>query len=126
MLLAGEIDCREGISGAVQKGYYASHDAAIEQTASIYVNAIVALMAQYKMSIYVHPVCPPSNPTETERARTVQQFNETLRVRIASSTPPRGLQLRFLDFHADLCEPQCYGGPPTSLSLHHEFRCDGE
>ena len=73
---AGEIDCREGIPGALRKGRYNSLVDAAYQTAEAYMQALEAMAKQYNLRFLVLPVLPPVSPINDSKARIVACFNE--------------------------------------------------
>eukprot|EP00927_Polykrikos_kofoidii_P047124 TRINITY_DN41209_c0_g1_i1.p1 TRINITY_DN41209_c0_g1~~TRINITY_DN41209_c0_g1_i1.p1 ORF type:complete len:985 (+),score=164.35 TRINITY_DN41209_c0_g1_i1:124-2955(+) len=59
VLMLGEIDCREGIVGAVQKGRYADLEAALQAIINLYVEVVQEVRKRLPRgggAIYVHPV----------------------------------------------------------------------
>ena len=67
VFVCGEIDCREGLPGAVEKKKYPTMAAAVDATVQAYVKAIDALAATYKVDIKVLTVMPPCNPKVARR-----------------------------------------------------------
>ena len=67
VFVCGEIDCREGLPGAVEKKKYPTMAAAVDATVQAYVQAIDALAATYKVDVKVLTVMPPCNPKVARR-----------------------------------------------------------
>lgn len=72
ILSSGEIDCREGILGAVAKKFYkrlcgillqliSSIPEAVTNTVKAYLEGIKMLEHDYNLKVHVHPVPPPSD-----------------------------------------------------------------
>eukprot|EP00210_Caulerpa_lentillifera_P000869 g840.t1 len=101
ILLFGEIDCREGISLAVEKCKYDSQTQAIEKTISIYLEVIEDLIAKRDFTIYVHPVPPVLDVTRL----VVKAYNQALKKAIVSLMEKKEAtkgKLYWLDFFNEL------------------------
>ncbi len=90
--LFGEIDCREGLLAAVEKGVYDTVPAAAAGVAAMYVDAVARLTAAPRCcDVFVHPV-----PAVLDVTRAlVTLFNDALRKAVLSANNPR---LRWLEF----------------------------
>ena len=77
--VVGEIDCREGIPGAVRKGKYASLEAAVAATVEVYIAAVKRLSDRYGVTLYPVSVCPPCNPAYKDRIQATRLFTDALR-----------------------------------------------
>jgi hypothetical protein len=97
VFVCGEIDCREGIGGALQKGVYPKYarelaspsvssfrgderevcrcslETAVIETVSVYAAGIRRLSLQYGIVFLIHPVPPPCDAART-RARSLLPF----------------------------------------------------
>jgi len=95
IFIFGEIDCREGIIGAVEKCKYDSIEQGIKFTADIYLNAIKNLIKKKEITAMMHPVPPVLDVTR----QFVTGFNEYLRNEIPKINNSK---LIFMDFADDL------------------------
>jgi len=109
--LFGEIDCREGLQMAVQKGAYDSVQQAAAAAAGWYVDALVELAAARSFEFFAHPVPPV---LEASRA-AVAAFNVELARAVGAAANPRLRALRFGD--------RLLSGPGGALAP--EFCLDG-
>lgn len=64
ILSAGEIDCREGIGGALLEGYSNECEVAVQNTAKEYVSAINIIATRYDLQILLLPVAPHAYRSE--------------------------------------------------------------
>lgn len=62
----GEIDCREGLIVAVEKGRYESVEAGVQLAVDVYVKAMQEQVAVKELKIYVHPITPGQTRTHRE------------------------------------------------------------
>jgi len=82
LLILGEIDCRDGVLKAVQKGRYSSVEAALSSLVELYVRLVQEVRARLPTSpIFVHPV--PNVLPETRFLTIV--FNRLLAEPVARS-----------------------------------------
>lgn len=91
----GEIDCREGITSAVQKCKYDSIDDGMKHLVEIYVKCLLEVKKKKKAKIFVHPI----PPVLKETIKNVIKFNEHLKSRVLK-TP----KLFWLDFLEELID----------------------
>lgn len=128
LFTAGEIDCREGLLRAVQAGKYASLQEAVSSTVSVFVNALIALRAEFGHRFYVLPVPPPAkgSSANSTRSAVVALFNAACHAALRSSASdqipseeaPDGIYL--LNYFDRLSV-----GPAASPTLHQDFEADG-
>lgn len=80
LFIFGEIDCREGIIYAMQKGLYTSLDEALSVVVDIYIDVLRSVATTKRLKrLYVHPVPPVLNETRS----FVAIFNRILGSRLA-------------------------------------------
>ncbi|EKX47573.1 hypothetical protein GUITHDRAFT_106561 [Guillardia theta CCMP2712] len=79
VFVCGEIDCREGIPGAVMKRKYESMQKAVEETVQIFDKAVKYLSKRFSVKMFVLSVCPPSNPQHKDRIEATNLFNKKLK-----------------------------------------------
>ena len=72
LALFGEIDCREGLATAVERGLYVDTAAAAAEVAKIYLRTLGALSMARKLNVFVHDVPPVLDPTR-ENVRVLNQ-----------------------------------------------------
>ncbi len=58
IISAGEIDCREGIGGALLQGYYKDCNDAVERTVMQYLRSVSEIAEEYKLQVLLMPVAP--------------------------------------------------------------------
>ena len=113
---AGEIDVREGISVAVDRGKYESVEVATQQTATEFVVALEQLAEVYQLSIMLLPVAPHANrpgksgrwKNRLERRKISVLFNQTLQ---RTCKPENGVCfLNYLDKLYASPSPKAQGG----------------
>ncbi|GIL62031.1 hypothetical protein Vafri_16345 [Volvox africanus] len=105
ILVLGEIDCREGLLLAVQKGKYASVAQGIEATVDIYLDVLRHMILKRRMEVFVHPVPPVLNETRA----VVVPFTAALRKAVAAARetdPALRQRLHYLDFFDQLLLPR--------------------
>lgn len=96
--LFGEIDCREGILQAVNKGLYPSVEAAIDFLLKIYRDRVKDAIQTKKFAhIYIHEVPPVLDVTRS----TVMLFNRLLKKSVLE-WKKNGLNVSWLGFKDDL------------------------
>lgn len=103
ILVAGEIDCREGLPGAVQKGRHDSLEAAIAAAVAVYVGVLSGLAAR-GFEVFVHPPPPVLDVTR----HIVAPFCAALRSAVlaaAAARPGAGGRLHWLDLYEALLAP---------------------
>lgn len=88
--VVGEIDCREAILSAVEKGGYRSVEEGVSETLRHYIPALVALVRELGLRVMVHP----APPVQAQQLAVIKAFNETLRDRIAALGDP---SIKYLD-----------------------------
>ena len=66
---AGEIDCREGLIVAVEKGRYESVEEGVQLAVDVYVKAMQEQVAVKEFKVYVHPITPGQQTHEREHCR---------------------------------------------------------
>jgi tetratricopeptide (TPR) repeat protein len=79
IFMFGEIDCREGILTAVDKGKYENVEHALQVVVDVYLNKLEEIQNMYHFEIMVHPVLPIQTTTEA----IVDQFNQIMALNIA-------------------------------------------
>lgn len=106
----GEIDCREGLIVAVEKGRYESVEAGVQLAVDVYVKAMQEQVAVKELKIYVHPITPVLDVTRP----TVKLFESVLKARLAETLPKPGPKVKgaepvypliYLDFFSALLTP---------------------
>jgi hypothetical protein len=103
IFLFGEIDCREGILRAVEKGYHASAHAAYDAVVLIYVAKLLLVQKARKLGrVFVHSALPVLDVTR----HLVIGFNKRLKLAVAKQK-----SLTFLDLTDRLLEAAVEGGP---------------
>ena len=113
MFVCGEIDCREGLLVAVEKGAYSNITEGMRSTLKHFTAILAPLFKQRKMgNVYVHPVLPMLDETRP----IVLQYNRLFKESVSESAKRRqekwgGGALRWLDFFEELFLP---GGPPLA------------
>jgi hypothetical protein len=105
----GEIDCREGIIMAVEKGKYTDMEEGISKTIDYYLNVLESLASSLDFTIYVQPVAPVLNETRD----VVKVFNEALKVKVNMIKC-----LTFIDILDGLLTPD-------KKALRQEYEMDG-
>ncbi|BBM97340.1 hypothetical protein MPTK1_1g04980 [Marchantia polymorpha subsp. ruderalis] len=101
VMLYGEIDCRDGIIGAVEKGKYQDIEEGVQATVDLYIDILQKLVTERRFELFVHPIPPVLNETRP----LVQTFNRILEQRLLfykKAHPAIGGRLHWLDFVADL------------------------
>jgi hypothetical protein len=95
MFVAGEIDCREGLVAAVDKGRHPDLDAAVAAAVDLYLAAVQAAARRRRLRwALVHAV----PPVRAETRATVRRFNAAL----GGAARACGGVVRFLDMEAAL------------------------
>ncbi len=108
LFVCGEIDCREGLRAAVDKGRHPDLAAAIAAAVDHYVAAVAAAARRRRLRwALVHP----APPVRAENRDTVRQFNRALAAAVRACPP-----LVFLDLEAELLAPDG-GGLRAGLEL---------
>lgn len=128
----GEIDAREGLLLAVEKGRYESLDQAAAVAVDVYAKAVQQYAAEKQLRAYIHPITPVLDVTRP----TVKIFEAKLRERInatagagaaggsggdkkgssgGSSSGSDGPALTYLDFFSALLTPD---GSGFNMSYH--------
>ena len=110
IISAGEIDVREGIGRALDKGHYKTLKEAIEETVREYISELVDISIRYSLSLYILPVPPHAKrPSKRGRWRNRQRrrkactlFNDSLRKQCANCKNINNATLHYLDFIDDL------------------------
>jgi len=64
ILSAGEIDCREGIGGALLQGYYTDCNDAVERTVTQYLRSVSEIAEEYNLQVLLMPVAPHAYRSE--------------------------------------------------------------
>jgi hypothetical protein len=101
VFVCGEIDCREGLQAAVDKGRHPDLAAAIAAAVDFYVAAVAAAGRRRRLRwALVHPV----PPVRAETRGTVRRFNRALEAAVRACPP-----LVFLDVEAQLLVPDGSG-----------------
>lgn len=81
IFIFGEIDCREGILRAIQKGDYTSPEKAIFVLIDIYVKRMLETIRARKLAhLYIHQIPPVLNATRS----IVNEFNRLLEIKISA------------------------------------------
>ncbi len=120
----GEIDCREGLLLAFERCKYESIDEGICATVDFYFDQLVAIHAQYKFRMFVHPVVPVLDATRP----LVLRFNAAL----CSRSRARHWPFRYLDFFDALLSPlpesstaAAAAAAVASRGYNREYELDG-
>ena len=108
VVVLGEIDCREGILAAVEKGTYGSVDEGIRATLGAFFGAIEEQVARRRFRVALHCVLPVLDPTRA----MVRRYNAAYEAMAAE----RGLP--WLGFADDLLTPD-------GRRLRPEYALDG-
>lgn len=120
MFLIGEIDCREGILVAVERGVYANVEEGMRATLSVFKQVVQDLIRKKRLRVYIHPIIPVLDVTR----QIVQMFNGLYRDAM------RGIQgCTWLDMESEFVE----ASPPSrervpgdgACSLRTELQLDG-
>eukprot|EP00891_Asterochloris_glomerata_P005922 jgi/Astpho2/5922/fgenesh1_pg.00080_%23_120_t len=93
IFLFGEIDCREGLTMAVDKLKYETLEAAMEVLLQIYQDVLLDLMASRRFEVFVHCVAPVLDATR----HVVVLFNQLLKKRMQKLSLQLN-RLHWLDF----------------------------
>ncbi|KAL0051898.1 hypothetical protein WJX82_004074 [Trebouxia sp. C0006] len=103
IFMFGEIDCREGLTMAVDKLKYETVDAAMDVLLHIYKDVLLQLVQDRGFEMFVHPIAPVLNETR----HVVAPFNHKLQqqIEILSRAPEAQGRLHWLDFFPDLLTP---------------------
>jgi tetratricopeptide (TPR) repeat protein len=120
----GEIDCREGLLVAVEKGKYPSIEVGIEKAVQVYVKALETATRARGFKSFVHPVAPVLPITRG----VVIRFTSALRRSVAASS-----SLQYLDFFEHLLTPDGGKNEPDfpnnpnliGEALRPEYELDG-
>jgi len=125
----GEIDCREGLLVAVEKGRYENVEQGVHIAVDVYIKALQEQQHHKNLRVYVHPITPVLDVTRP----TVKMFEACLRERItianaaarkaagvsaaASSGPASAAKtdLIYLDFFKELLTPD---GAGFNMAFH--------
>mmetsp|Transcript_9579 Transcript_9579/g.15917 ORF Transcript_9579/g.15917 Transcript_9579/m.15917 type:complete len:549 (+) Transcript_9579:1371-3017(+) len=120
MFLIGEIDCREGILVAVERGVYANVEEGMRATLAVFKQVVQDLIRKKRLQVYIHPIMPVLDVTR----QIVQMFNGLYRDAM------RGIQgCTWLDMENEFLE----ASPPSrervpgdgACSLRPELQLDG-
>eukprot|EP01064_Diplonema_japonicum_P014133 TRINITY_DN2166_c0_g1_i1.p1 TRINITY_DN2166_c0_g1~~TRINITY_DN2166_c0_g1_i1.p1 ORF type:complete len:848 (+),score=191.20 TRINITY_DN2166_c0_g1_i1:2332-4875(+) len=114
MMIFGEIDCREGILFAVEKGRYSSVEEGMKETIDIYIKALVRLQQQHDFKVLVHPALPMLDVTR----HLVCQFNDLLQAALQDKRVIANGNIYWLDFYKSLLSDDC-------KELKPEYQLDG-
>ncbi|KAJ9445881.1 hypothetical protein DIPPA_11307 [Diplonema papillatum] len=101
IMMFGEIDCREGIVLAVEKGRYDTVEEGMRTVIEYYVKALLALQKEKDADLYVHPALPVLDVTRP----MVCQFNDLLASALAEPRVTRNGRIKYLDFYGKLLSP---------------------
>ncbi|DBA71347.1 TPA: hypothetical protein ACH3X2_011156 [Trebouxia sp. C0005] len=103
IFMFGEIDCREGLTMAVDKLKYETVDDAMDVLLHIYKDVLLKLVQERGFEMFVHPIAPVLNETR----HVVAPFNNKLQqqIDILSRAPEAQGRLHWLDFFPDLLTP---------------------
>ena len=100
----GEIDSREGLLVATEKGRYERIEDGINLAIDVYIKAMQEVQAKKQLQVFVHPITPTLDVTRP----TVKLFNSALKERLketAKLTPP----IKYLDFFERMLTPDGNG-----------------
>jgi hypothetical protein len=75
IFVLGEIDCREGLLAALERGQYGSLEEGMKHTIGIFVKMLKDLKKSRKFRMYIHPVPPVLNETRA----IVMMYNSVYR-----------------------------------------------
>eukprot|EP01012_Entosiphon_sulcatum_P035814 TRINITY_DN4552_c0_g1_i1.p2 TRINITY_DN4552_c0_g1~~TRINITY_DN4552_c0_g1_i1.p2 ORF type:complete len:733 (+),score=129.12 TRINITY_DN4552_c0_g1_i1:2499-4697(+) len=95
LMIFGEIDCREGILVAVERGIYADIEEGMRFVIGIYMQVLDELHQRKDLTFYVHPVLPVLDPTR----KLVKIFTRLLGAEVRRRDQP---WMRWLPFFEDL------------------------
>ena len=109
ILIIGEIDCREGIFKAIEKGYYDSVEDGIKRTVDVFISLLKEIIEKRSFKVYIHPILPVLNETRG----MVKLFNTIYKSKIDKMAG-----VKWLDFFDDLLTPD-------GSMLKPEFHLDG-
>eukprot|EP01060_Flectonema_neradi_P038450 TRINITY_DN8067_c0_g1_i1.p1 TRINITY_DN8067_c0_g1~~TRINITY_DN8067_c0_g1_i1.p1 ORF type:complete len:768 (+),score=192.64 TRINITY_DN8067_c0_g1_i1:342-2306(+) len=99
MMTVGEIDCREGILVAVEKGRYKDIEEGMNTIITIYIDNLLKLQKEKNFEIYVHPALPVLDVTRKQ----VITFNDLLGKALAEHPKVKACKkIHWLDFYQDL------------------------
>eukprot|EP00301_Raphidiophrys_heterophryoidea_P022435 c6592_g1_i1.p1 GENE.c6592_g1_i1~~c6592_g1_i1.p1 ORF type:complete len:745 (-),score=205.10 c6592_g1_i1:98-2281(-) len=100
MFVFGEIDCREGMLHAVERGYHETRRDAMTNTIGIYTDVLQSLAETKNLEVFVHPAAPVLNPTRS----MVLEFDAMLPMFVAEYPRLHWLQfhMKLLDSHGNL------------------------
>jgi hypothetical protein len=129
MFVCGEIDCREGLLVAVEKGAYSNITEGMRSTLKHFTAILAPLFKQRKMgNVYVHPVLPMLDETRP----IVLQYNRLFKESVSESAKKKtrekwgGGALRWLDFFEELFLPGGdTAGGEEGVQLAEGLRMDG-
>jgi hypothetical protein len=116
IFILGEIDCREGIIVAVERGKYKNLEEGIVHTVGIFMSVLESLIKQKQLKIAVHPIPPVLDPTRP----IVVKYNEIYQ-REVEKLKTRGLSVKWLDFFDAFID----AGSAPKLELRDEYKLDG-
>uniref|UniRef100_A0A6S8TGL9 SGNH hydrolase-type esterase domain-containing protein n=1 Tax=Chaetoceros debilis TaxID=122233 RepID=A0A6S8TGL9_9STRA len=110
ILSAGEIDCREGIGGALLEGYSNECEVAVQNTVKEYVSAINIIATRYDLQILLLPVAPHAYRSEKNgralgrglRRQRMLIWNEVLRKLCGEQNTANKQRVFLLDYEESL------------------------
>lgn len=108
MFVFGEIDCREGMLLAVDRGYHENMREAMVNTIRMYTKLLSSIAESKNLEVFVHPAAPVLNPTR----HIVLEFDATMPTFVSGK--PR---LHWLQFHTKLLDA-------STGNLLPEYRLD--
>eukprot|EP00667_Euglena_gracilis_P002733 EG_transcript_2737 len=111
IMIFGEIDCREGLLLAVERGIYADLREGMQATINIYLDSLLALQQERQFRLFVHPALPMLDVTRG----TVKLFNAMLEAALGRLQHPR---IHWLDFYTQVLTPD-------GQHLRPEYELDG-
>ncbi|CAM6126427.1 unnamed protein product [Calypogeia fissa] len=115
VMVYGEIDCRESILAAVEKGIYKNVEHGVEAVVNIYLDVLQQLIFSRGFELFVHPVPPVLNETRA----IVLIFNRILKGRLEAlkEKSAAAKRIHWLDFAAELLTAEGL--------LKEEYKLDG-
>ena len=120
LFCAGEIDCRQGIVGALMKGKHGGNEgAAVKETVQKMVAGLESRARKYGIRFLVLPVALPTDTSKLQHARLVHNFNTELASRIDGANESDS-QVVFLDWMK-----YCQAWSHSDQILADEFNADG-
>ena len=113
IIITGEIDCREGIPTAVERGYYDDIDAGISATVKIFKNVVYKIIKEKQLNVLIHPISPVLKETRQLVKKYTNIYKKEMKV-----LSNNGLSVNWLNFEDDLLDE-------NGDNLREEYKLDG-